>query len=183
MSFHHLPDDVGTMMAFVVLAALAKSPMTTANVSRALLISPKTASNRLEELEKLGWIVQRKKDSKWVMRVLLAPIKAPVPGEPSAPSDYPVLGHGFRRPVDLPDETSKLEAPKVEAVPKEAPEWRSASERLAEKWSLPLRLKGLAGEIGVGKLAPCIKCGLGTPLRYGDVSLCPKCSRALESEH
>ena len=187
-----LPDDAASLMVFAVLAALAKKSMGTAEVSRALLTNRLTARTHLQELERLGWIVRRARDNRWVMRVLLAPLEVPeptgLPGETPKLNPKrslgPVLGHGFTKPVVAPGDPQKLLTPPDKPdEPGEPQDWRSASERLSEQWSLPLRLKSVDGEMGTGKRSPCIHCGTLGIIRYGDTPVCPKCARTWEEKN
>lgn len=185
-----LPDDVSVTTAFVVLAAIAARPRSHLELCHTTLMAGTTVKDRLKELENLGWIVQRASDRRWVMRVLLAPLEAPeptgmpgeVPRRGRKTTRRPVLGNLFKRPIRAQDESEAPEAPEVVEIPPEAVDYRSASERMAEKWSLPIRLAGVDGEISTGRLAPCVKCGRVTPIRYGDTPICPKCSRVWGEE-
>ena len=181
-----LPEDVASTTMFVVLATLAHKPMTGAEIARATYVGKDKVRKHLHRLEFLGWIVQRARDKRWVMRVLLAPLEVPeptgVPGERPKLNpkriDQPVLGSGFLKPVLAPGEeqplVSEITPPEGTAPPVD---WRNASEKLAEQWSLPYSLKGMAGCIGVGKIGLCSQCSKPTPVRYGDVVVCPACAR------
>lgn len=186
MAGHRLPEDVAPTTMFAVLAVIAYKPSTSAEVAHATYIGRDCVAGHLKKLEHLGWIVQRLRDRKWVMRVLLAPLEVPeptgVPGERPKLNpkrvEQPVLGSGFMRPVLAPGEEQPLVTPTDPPEGAPAPQdWRSSSEKLAEQWSLPYNLKGIVGCIAVGKIAQCSKCGKPTPVRYGEVVVCPICAR------
>ena len=166
-------------LVFPILAALAKKPMKIMDLVRLLYVTRETVARRLRELERKGWVVQ-KKDGKWVVVVRLRVEGAPVPSQ-VAGSD-PVLGMeagevsrdpasdvlpaavGLQDRVPIADATDARQRP------------QTASEKVAAKFKVPDKLAG-RGELSISTVGPCSICERPTMLKYGNDKVCPSCAR------
>lgn len=163
------------MLGFPVLAALARKPMSAREVSRNLLMSRSQVYVRLKELEQQNLIIQRARDLKWVPVVSIK-YEKPEEGARNLPENAPERPHESRSedfgrkpeaaPPDPKPEPYKPSIP-VSASPNAA--------RIAKHFRVPAVITGK--EASMGKLERCDQCEKPTPLKYGNVPICPICAR------
>ena len=183
-----LNREAENFLAFPVLVALSNRPLNARELSHALLVSRDTIYLRCRELESLGYIVQRKKDNRWVMVVqlqkggLLEPTGVPgihpdTPPKQGPPREvFPVVTPPV--PQDAPERTRGAVVGSPVAPPKPSvPGGNVAVERQARHFNIPAMVEG-EGWLSVGKLEPCSVCHAVTPIKYGTTSICASCARA-----
>lgn len=179
-----LGEESEEFLAFPILAALARRPMTQRELSHTFQLSDRAVKRRLARLEELGFIVQRLKDFRWVMVVRLMAVGVPAPsgvpgvtvGAAQKPvRDEVVLGRVVLEPLNAPGSTQQGgDAVPVTPAPSEGSTRRVAA--VAERFGVPESFEDL-GEACVGTIGRCITCRTHTPLRFGATHLCPTCAR------
>ena len=178
--------DADDFAAFPILAALARRPLSTLELSRLLTTDQSNIRRNCNRLEDLGWVVQRKDDSRWVMITRLVAVGIPqsdgVPGV-TLTSGKPIgAGPATSRVVLEPageaqeglGGSAAVEPPPVAVAGQPGPA-RPSSELVAGHFGVPLELEGVGCRAGA--LEACVWCGARTPLKYGDRAICPRCAR------
>lgn len=150
-----LPVKGESTAAFPILVLLARQPLTSGELAKALTTRRETIRDRCRQLEGQGYIVQRAKDYKWVLMY-----RVHLPADPEA-QDAVVAPHDPATVVDPePKEPKPLNSP----------------ERVAQHYRVPLDLDGIP--VSIGKRGSCLRCAAQTYIRYGaDVVVCQNCAR------
>lgn len=183
-----LGKEAEDYLAFPLLVALSRRPFSDKELAHVLQISQDSVRRRAKGLEALGYVVKRKKDSRWVMVVRLMAIGAPepsgVPGVTPGAAEEPIadtvtVGNVVLAPQEPPRPTQQERAEQQATAPPSRDSQGilgAASRKWALRFSVPETLEG-RGELTIGALLPCIHCTVGTPLKYGSVSVCARCAR------
>lgn len=185
-----LGKEAEDFLAFPILAALARRPLSTKELTHSLLVSQSAILKRLHQLEELGYVVQRASDSRWVMMVRLMAVGAPAPsgveGVTPAVDQAPlrselVPGNVILEPSVGPQE--EQEGAQVSACVPVMPEGserrvdiEGVAAKVAARFGVPVTFDDL-GAANVGIIAGCVSCQRKTPLKYGGTALCPACAR------
>ena len=185
-----LGKEAEDFLAFPILAALARRPLSTKELTHSLLVSQSAILKRIHQLEDLGYVVQRASDSRWVMMVRLMAVGAPAPsgveGITPAVDQAPlrselVPGNVVLEPCGGPqEEQGGAEVSACVPVMPEGPERRTdnaaVAVKVAARFGVPVAFDDL-GPVNVGIITSCVSCFRNTPLKYGGTALCPACAR------
>lgn len=173
----HREGDELNFMAFPILAAISRKPMTSRELQHTLLISKAQMNKRLRQLKDQNLIVKRD-DKKWIPLVVLRMEAPPTPTAypeekvpPGAPTG-PVIAaskefHTVPR-IDGPPVVGKKMGPKPKA--KES----AMAVKVATKFNVPASLQG--HEVSISTASSC-GCGRTTIMRYGPTVVCAVCAR------
>jgi DNA-binding transcriptional ArsR family regulator len=166
-------------LVFPMLAALAKRAMNMNELCRLLYIHRATAGRRLRELERKGWVVQRR-DGRWVVvvRLRVEGVLRPtgVPGiDPVLGCEPGEVGHDPAADV-LPAAVDAQEKRPIAEVVEATKTPQTASQKVAAKFGVPWVLDGL-GSLSISTVGGCSLCSRPTMLRYGSDRVCPGCAR------
>lgn len=163
-------------LVFPALAALARRPMTIAELSRTLLISRNTARTRVLQLASEGYVIQRA-DKRWQLIAKLGLIGVPTPD-----GAEPVREAADITKLPLPNEpkpkflvnNKAVPAAKVPPTPTTTVSERAAV--IASRFGLPQSIEGV-GEVRMGTITPCKGCAKPTPYCFGEFThLCKDCA-------
>ena len=184
-----LGEDAEEFLAFPVLVALGRRPMSAKELSFVLKISQDAVRRRCDQLEKLGYIVKRASDRRWVMVVRLVAQGVPqptgVPGINPGVAESPVVdgipvGMVVLEPPVPPGETVREAEARAQREAAEAASRRLApqakAQELAERYGVPVSFPDI-GTISLGGIGECVACRRSSPLKYGATRLCAKCAR------
>ncbi len=178
---------------FLILEALNRKPMTTTELAKALQISRDSVRLRIKRFQKLGLVLQQYPDRRWVIKLIVRvetvnetleqvgltsgsdqPKIMSKKALPNAPEAAQIASEDVLPPPPDLGAAEELK-PDRKAVPPKVPVSPNAL-KLSERFNLPAH-KYRMGELNMGAMGGCMKCGKGTPFRYGEQNLCPLCAR------
>lgn len=178
MRWDQVGKEAEEFLAFPVLAALSRRPLTSRELCHVLRLGGSAVTRRTNFLEKHGFIVRRSGDQRWVMVVRLMAM-----GVSDPPGDTPVTGRVTLREVVLgPQEPVGREQVEAEGSvgAEESAEGSESligpAKKLALRFGVP-EILPMKGEVTLARITPCQKCGKSTPLRYGEIRVCAGCAR------
>ena len=192
---------------FLILEALNRKPMNTRELSRALQISTSAVRDRIKRFQDVGLVLKQHPDRKWALKLIVRVetpretaelLGAEIPNLPPKQRDLPdpkVIDRAtWKKAREGPQEVAEEVLPPTPdltiAPPPEKPykpiqtavEVSEKARKISERFKVPVHLvqlgRGGDGEVAMGKMGTCTKCGKGTPFRYGEKHLCPTCARA-----
>jgi len=181
---------------FLILEALHRKPMSTAELARGLQISRSSVTSRVKRFNDMGLLVKQYPDRRWVVKLIvrvetvketLEQVGLTVPKE-SDPKLVKVRASqrvsegsqiALEQPVARVPDWTTPDPPEKPYKPRETSQ--DVSKRaldMSQKFKMPVHLVELGGELGMGQMGSCRKCGKGTPFVYGVKHLCPLCARS-----
>jgi DNA-binding transcriptional MocR family regulator len=165
------PESDVDFVSYPILHAISNSPMTARQLSRKLLLNRNSVYRALAKLEAQNLVVKRAKDLKWVP---LCTIKIERPTETLRNTSQEAQ-EAAEEP--LPNAPTLTPPPPKEKPykPPSDPDADPQALRVSQHFRVPARIS--RKQANIGPVAACDNCQRPTPLRYGEVSLCPLCAR------
>jgi biotin operon repressor len=188
---------------FLILSALHDKPMTTTELGKTLQISRTSVVARIKRFQNMGLILRRHPDKRWVIKLIVrvetlaetaeeigVSTKMDTPRAVVVPEPEIVNSKAIRKPIlptPEPREEHVAKAPDMGAPePAETPVQikkprvpvSKNAQSISDRFQVPAHLDRMGGEVKLGAMGGCCKCGKGTPFSYGgNRHLCPLCAR------